>query len=54
MHRKQEKQSEDRDNGHVHIVVFTQIAQISIELFDAFLVRLDAFSSESFVELDAC
>lgn len=37
---------------YVHVMMFTQITQIAVQFLDAFLVRLDTFALESFIELN--
>lgn len=35
-----------------HVVMFTETAEIAVQLLDTLLVRLDAFSLQSFLKLD--
>jgi len=36
----------------VHVMVLAQIAQVSVQLFDSFLVRLDPLALQPFIELE--
>ena len=39
------------EGGYVHVMMFAQVAQISIEFFDALFMRFGAFALQSLVEL---
>ena len=41
-------------NKYIHVVMFAQIAQIAIELFDTLLMRFSTFAFEALVQLEKC
>lgn len=50
-HTNRARTGTEVEGGYVHVMMFAQVAQISIEFFDALFVRFGAFALQSLVEL---